>query len=387
MEDRGALAVAAQHTAPQFPDNPYAPAEQSRVDARVDGDPLAALAQPSREPVMEASRDTAPDQQAVAGYAASGQATGMLSSNQSTGHSEAPHSLDDMEPPHSPTSTNARFAASTLANINAAWHQDPGSPSAYVESAAGFSTYDDDEFDAFAFEEGQQDNMQAFAMLCFQDGDYYVRHPKLTLGRNAKIHESWKSTRKQQKRARQAMEQYAKEPSQRGDDGGANDPSSKSSQSLEGRPAPALPSNYSEQGGIVSFHDPDDGLLRRKKGRRRLLTAKSSSTASIAPASLVANHVYVEDENHPDFLDDPDMAFIPVHPAILDDIRFISTKHLRIEHDQEEGGWKLTILGQSAIVNDILHHRDEVVDLDHGDEYVLQLLALAITQFCTPTRD
>ena len=222
-------------------------------------------------------------------------------------------------------------------------------------------------------------NAKAFAKLVFPDGDFFITTHDVMLGRNMDVFEQLKRQKKAQRKARDTLDSYRQEPSQpsQPDDGDLQAHPSNSSQSLEGRPAP--PSNISEHGGMVSYQAHSDGELEMqrvpKRKRRSLQFSKSSSTTSIAPASL-----------HPGLIPDlgqtslftadgePEnrtFASIPIHTPVPEHITKISKEHLLFSFNFQAERWELHVIGNRAFVNDELFEKNAVVNLDHNDEIMI----------------
>lgn len=304
------------------------------------------------------------------------------------------------EPRASPTSADAATVANILANTNnglVAGSWDNELPS--LLPTGDSSGYDQDDTalvdqiltanDRYSNQaEWQQDpvvleepkDVRAYAKLAFADGDYYITTFDVILGRDMDFWKQQVREAKQMRRAEQAVEVYRMEPSQPsqpddGDGDGDNNqgPSSKDSQSLEGRPAKALPSNFSEQGGAVFYAADEDPDVRRVKRKRRLLASKSSSTTSVVPASLHPS--MMGDFTHPNpfsteagaINNQPTQAFVPIHPSNPADIRAISKEHLLFSYNFEEEAWEVKVLGNHAYINDERHQRGDVVPLSHHD--------------------
>ncbi|KAI6786625.1 hypothetical protein KC350_g19127, partial [Hortaea werneckii] len=304
----------------------------------------------------------------------------------------------------SPTSTDAAKAADILANTtngfpasdsNEDWMQmqdqdatnfpqwdAPLDPSA--DAAPGDLSDDAQWLQGDSMEEAEPPpkSIAAYARLTFPDGDYFISTFEVMLGRDMDF---WRRYARELKRARRAqhdLDEYRLEPSQpsQPDEAGEQDPSSKSSHSLEGRPAKGLPSNFSEQGGAVSFapNSDDEGENRRsRRKKRRILNSKSSSATSVAPASLhlslmgsfVSPNPFSAEAGA--ITDQPSQAFVPVHPRRAEDIKKISKEHLLFRYNFLEETWEVLVMGPSAMINDSYHRRDEVVKLSRHDHIVI----------------
>ncbi|KAI7502797.1 hypothetical protein KC347_g8830 [Hortaea werneckii] len=304
----------------------------------------------------------------------------------------------------SPTSTDAAKAADILANTtngfpvsdsNEDWVQmqdqdatnfpqwdAPLDPSA--DAAPGDLSDDAQWLQGDSMEEAEPPpkSIAAYARLTFPDGDYFISTFEVMLGRDMDF---WRRYARELKRARRAqhdLDEYRLERSQpsQPDEGGEQDPSSKSSHSLEGRPAKGLPSNFSEQGGAVSFapNSDDEGENRRsRRKKRRILNSKSSSATSVAPASLhpslmgsfVSPNPFSAEAGA--ITDQPSQAFVPVHPQRAEDIKKISKEHLLFRYNFLEETWEVLVMGPSAMINDSYHRRDEVVKLSRHDHIVI----------------
>jgi len=291
----------------------------------------------------------------------------------------------------SPTSNGAASAARILSGsaLPHVLNEDPrGSidylavtrPSSFpLEDGGSEALMDGDTTD----NEVQQTSMQAYAKLVFADGDYYVRHRSVTIGRDMGFWRDYKRRIKERRRAEQgeeaeqeerravaekALRDYEAEPSgpSQPDEGDRPHASSKSSQSLDGRPAPALPSNFSELGGVMRYDALSDNELERQVRRqKRILNSKSSSTGSIAPQSLHTNILDGQGYINPSFPPEADHAFIPVHPLMGQSelITKVSKEHLRFSYNGTKERWELTIMGRSAMVNDQIHYKGEMIPL------------------------
>jgi len=229
----------------------------------------------------------------------------------------------------------------------------------------------------------QRENMRAYAKIVLPDGDFYVTSQKVIIGRNMdyfkKYNREQRKVTLREEQAKRALEDYKQEPSQpsQPDDGDNQvEPSVRSNESLEGRPARALPSNYSEQGGAVSYvaASDDEHESRRKKRKRKILISKSSSTTSVTPANLhpqtIGNMMHPNPfaEDADAAVDDPPAQFLPVHTINRDHLRKISKEHLIIEYNSEEEKWELEVIGRTgAFVNNELHPPGNVVFLNHND--------------------
>ncbi|WPH00969.1 Hypothetical protein R9X50_00380300 [Acrodontium crateriforme] len=230
-------------------------------------------------------------------------------------------------------------------------------------------------------EEPDHEPMQAYAKLCLPDGDYFIKNLQVILGRDMEYFKEYLKEKKRAQRAQRALDEYALEPSQpsQPDDGdGHHGPSSKSSQSLVGRPARGLPSHYSEQGGAVSYAAADsDDEFRSKKARRRrrLLNEAASSTASIAPAHLHPN-MMAEFAPEDAIIEEPAIERIHVHPKNRADIAKISKDHLLFAYSFDNERWEMHVLGRWAFVNNVLHEKDAVIPLQHGDNIMVTSLSM-----------
>ncbi|KAK5107714.1 hypothetical protein LTR62_000736 [Meristemomyces frigidus] len=250
------------------------------------------------------------------------------------------------------------------------------------------------------FEDGEQDDLEAMAKLKFPDGDYFVHHTCIRLGRDKDAHREWqkscRSMRRQERQAETALHQYAQEPSQPShpdDADAADEPLSSSSQSLEGRPAPGLPSNYSEPGGIVSYRGADttqDDIDRALKRRRRnLIREYSESSNSIVPANLDATSMRNGGTYGQGALEigeewDEEAYFVPVHPPDLSNITSISRSHVIIRYDRNEEVWKLLVEGVRMGFNDEELTRGDIRTLEHMDTF--EFAGIDIT-FMLPLED
>ncbi|KAM0722615.1 hypothetical protein Q7P37_002056 [Cladosporium fusiforme] len=247
--------------------------------------------------------------------------------------------------------------------------------------------------------------MNGFAQLSFQDGEFLVTSTQIILGRDDKFAKRYHQEQKLAKRrlkegsrqakeveAQEALHQYQQEPSQPSAHG--EEPSSNESP-LEGRPARGLASAYSEQGGIVGLPEEEKRRRRRNKKRRNLLfSGQSSSTTSVAPANLHTFRYDLSPGPDDDTEDVQKPVFLPVHPNNPADIKLISREHLQIGYNGQNSRWELTILGRSAYVKNEHYHvevegaesweecepkllaRDEVAILTHLTEIIVASLRL-----------
>jgi hypothetical protein len=250
-------------------------------------------------------------------------------------------------------------------------------------------------------------DMTGYAQLVFPDGEYLLSTTSVSLGRDDKVFKQYLRTkqaakqaakldRAAQRTAEEALQQYRQEPSQPSQQG--EEISSKSSHSLEGRPAPGLPSTFSEQGGIVSMGDDGEGAQKRRRRQKQLLrhaSGHSSSTNSIAPANLHTFTYYDELEANAQVGDDGNVTpFVPVHPTVLADIGKISREHLLIKYNRNDRHWELHVIGNSAFVHNELCYestggseswedgtpkvfcKDAIVPLTHNSEIIVSSLTI-----------
>ena len=222
-------------------------------------------------------------------------------------------------------------------------------------------------------------NAKAYAKLVFPDGDFFITTHDVTLGRNMGVFKNLQKANKAQQRAREDLDSYRQEqsqPSQPGDEDQQGRPSN-SSQSLEGRPAP--PSNVSERGGMVHIPSHSDVEVEMQhssaRKRRSLGFSKSSSTTSIAPASL--HPTLMPDFSNVNLFNadgEPETrtsAFIPVHTPNPEHIIKISKEHLKFRYNFQEEQWELQVVGNRAFVNDELFEKYSIVPLEHNDEIMI----------------
>jgi hypothetical protein len=255
--------------------------------------------------------------------------------------------------------------------------------------------------------------MNGFAQLSFQDGEFLVTSTQVILGRDDKFAKKYQQEQKLARRrlkegtrqakeveAQEALHEYQLEPSYASAHG--EDPSPGASL-MEGRPARGLASAYSEQGGIVGLPEDEKRKRRNKKKRRNLLlSGQSSSTTSVAPANLHTFKYDISDGGEDDTEDAQKPVFLPVHPNNPADIKLISREHLQIEYNGQNSRWELKILGRSAYVKNEHYYvevdgaekwedcepklleRDEVAILTHLTEIIVASLRV---QFRLPVRN
>lgn len=247
--------------------------------------------------------------------------------------------------------------------------------------------------------------MNGFAQLSFQDGEFLVTSTQVILGRDDKFAKKYQQEQKLAKRrmkegsrqakeveAQEALHEYQQEPSH---PSAHDEELSPGGSLLEGRPARGLASAYSEQGGIVGLPEDEKRRRRNKKKRRNLLlSGQSSSTTSVAPANLHAFKYDIETGDDDDVEDAQKPVFLPVHPNNPADIKLISREHLQIEYSSENSRWELKILGRSAYVKNEHYYaetegadsweqcepklleRDEVAILTHLTEIIVASLRM-----------
>jgi hypothetical protein len=247
--------------------------------------------------------------------------------------------------------------------------------------------------------------MNGFAQLSFQDGEFLVTSTQVILGRDDKFAKKYQQEQKLAKRrmkegsrqakeveAQEALHEYQQEPSH---PSAHDEELSPGGSLLEGRPARGLASAYSEQGGIVGLPEDEKRRRRNKKKRRNLLlSGQSSSTTSVAPANLHAFKYDIEAGDDDDVEDAQKPVFLPVHPNNPADIKLISREHLQIEYSSENSRWELKILGRSAYVKNEHYYaetegadsweqcepklleRDEVAILTHLTEIIVASLRM-----------
>lgn len=255
--------------------------------------------------------------------------------------------------------------------------------------------------------------MNGFAQLSFQDGEFLVTSTQVILGRDDKFAKKYQQEQKLARRrlkegtrqakeveAQEALHEYQQEPSHPSAHG--EEPSPDASL-MEGRPARGLASAYSEQGGIVGLPEDEKRRRRNKKRRRNfLLSGRSSSTTSVAPANLHTFKYDISEGGDDDTEDAQKPVFLPVHPNNPADIKLISREHLQIEYNGQNSRWELKILGRSAYVKNEHYHvqvegaekwedcepklleRDEVAILTHLTEIIVASLRV---QFRLPVRN
>ena len=247
--------------------------------------------------------------------------------------------------------------------------------------------------------------MNGFAQLSFQDGEFLVTSTQVILGRDDKFAKKYQQEQKLARRrmkegsrqakeveAQEALHEYQQEPSH---PSAHDEELSPGGSLLEGRPARGLASAYSEQGGIVGLPEDEKRRRRNKKRRRNLLlSGQSSSTTSVAPANLHTFKYDIAAGDDDDVEDAQKPVFLPVHPNNPADIKLISREHLQIEYSSENSRWELKILGRSAYVKNEHYYaetdgadsweqcepklleRDEVAILTHLTEIIVASLRM-----------
>ena len=269
---------------------------------------------------------------------------------------------------------------SSATNNGGLEHTTPSNPETVAKEK---STWDDNG--------GHEVTTEAYAMLKFNDSYCYVTSLNLVIVRDDKFLQDWKASEKEKRRrvrAQEALDQYALEPSQPSQPGDEEnqDPSSRSGESLEGRPARGLLSNYSEQGGAVAYaapsNDGEEVHVSRRRRRSSKANQNSSSANSVAPHNLhpVEGSEFLHTDNHytPDgHLNDPrEWAQLPVHTARPEDIKKISKEHLIFSYNSEAERWELKVIGNRAFVNGELYDKGNVVPLHHDDEIYIATVGM-----------
>ncbi|GAB7345833.1 hypothetical protein MBLNU457_4090t1 [Dothideomycetes sp. NU457] len=231
---------------------------------------------------------------------------------------------------------------------------------------------------AAAPEDLENQPMQAYAKLQFDDGDFYVNTYAVELGRDmdAMRHE----------RRRKRTQSRRKEQDNREESHAIVDTIAKA------RNETAMSaSNVSEAGGIIGanvYSDDEDGVkFARKKKRKYLTSNDSSQSQSIAPANL---HTHANDLSFTSHLfpDGQDLGasqedvttshfnecqFVPIHPAAGHSMAGISRKHIRIEYSTEKACWELQVLGRNGcFVNGDYVQQNERIRLRHNGEVMIQ---------------
>ncbi|KXT09581.1 hypothetical protein AC579_8612 [Pseudocercospora musae] len=277
---------------------------------------------------------------------------------------------------------------------------------AYAADALSSSLEEPETTLSAAADEPTPEVHNAFAMLQFPDSYCYVHTPYLMLGRDLKFEAYVKAQRKQERRAakreakrkkaqRHAAEflaNYEQEPSMPSvyDDQLASDEEPADDGNLVGHPMPSLLSNYSQQGGVVSFVGEDDQDMITAQYQYRKKKLNSSSNHSIAPQSL---HDLAEGDalhtegytgrEYPD-ADPSEWAQLSVHPQNPDAIGSISKEHLLLKYNSELGRWVADVHGQNGIWIEEKHYQKGARDviLNHGAEIFIGEIGFF---FCLPS--
>jgi len=231
---------------------------------------------------------------------------------------------------------------------------------------------------AAAPEDLENQPMQAYAKLQFDDGDFYVNTYAVEMGRDmdAMRHE----------RRRKRTQSRKKEQDNRDESRAILDSVARA------RNETAMSaSNVSDAGGIIGanvYSEDEDGVkFARKKKRKYLTSNDSSQSQSIAPANL---HTHANDLSFTSHLfpDGQDLGasqedvptshfnecqFVPIHPAAGHSMAGISRKHIRIEYSTENACWELQVLGRNGcFVNGDYMQQNERVRLRHNGEVMIQ---------------
>ncbi|KAI4727895.1 hypothetical protein E4T49_04344 [Aureobasidium sp. EXF-10728] len=206
----------------------------------------------------------------------------------------------------------------------------------------------------------QNDPMQAFAMLQFPDGDFYVNTYAVELGRdlNAAKFERKAGRKHKMKLNRDVqMEQDA-------------------DMDLEDEGRNIARSNVSESGGIVGVNiDYDSEENEESKRRKRKQFRSTNSSHSVDPTSLLANPYDLSLDWQPQ-QDKPfeyECPFIPIHPQAGQSFKNISRKHIRIEYNLQKAFWEMLVNGRNGVFHDDSHvDKGSLVKLHHGSEILIQ---------------
>jgi len=218
--------------------------------------------------------------------------------------------------------------------------------------------------EAAPVQDAQNDPMQAFAMLQFPDGDFYVNTYAVELGRdlNAAKFERKAGRKHKMKLNRDVqMEQDAE-------------------MNLDDEVRNIARSNVSESGGIVGINiEYDSEENEESKRRKRKQFRSTNSSHSVDPTSLLTNPYDLSLDWQPQ-QDKPfeyECPFIPIHPQAGQSFKNISRKHIRIEYNLQKAYWEMLVNGRNGVFHDDTHvDKGSLVKLHHGSEILIQGITL-----------
>jgi hypothetical protein len=218
--------------------------------------------------------------------------------------------------------------------------------------------------EAAPVQDAQNDPMQAFAMLQFPDGDFYVNTYAVELGRDLNAAKFQRKAGRKHKMKLNRDVQMEQDAEMNLDDEGRN----------------IARSNVSESGGIVGVNiEYDSEENEESKRRKRKQFRSTNSSHSVDPTSLLANPYDLALDWQPQ-QDKPfeyECPFIPIHPQAGQSFKNISRKHIRIEYNLQKAYWEMLVNGRNGVFHDDTHvDRGSLVKLHHGSEILIQGITL-----------
>lgn len=226
--------------------------------------------------------------------------------------------------------------------------------------------------------ETEQHQIQAFAKLEFDDGEFYMNTYAVEIGRD--VHA-----------ARQAADVQARQdPETKFSKRSASSSGSITSSKIRHRNGQTVASSVaSESGGVIAVDHYESEPTRKPRSRRpkssssssQQLSRKSSMLLSngktdynaLAMASLMSHDLGVNDFASNSPMPAPELVpLVPVHPPALpegapDSGKSISRKHIRIGYNFEENLFEVTILGRNGgFVDDEWYAQGDIQTLMNG---------------------
>ena len=226
--------------------------------------------------------------------------------------------------------------------------------------------------------ETEQRQIQAFAKLEFDDGEFYMNTYAVEIGRD--VHAARQAADLQ---ARQDTETKSRKRS-------ASAGGSISSSKARHENGQNMPSGIaSESGGVIAVDNYESEPTRKPRSRKpkswssssQQLSRKSSMLLSngktdynaLAMASLMGHHSEADDFGPNSLMPAPELVpLVPVHPPALPEGapsggKSISRKHIRIAYNFEESLFEVKILGRNGgFVDDEWYAQGDVQTLMNG---------------------
>ncbi|KAK4992192.1 hypothetical protein LTR66_006356 [Elasticomyces elasticus] len=218
---------------------------------------------------------------------------------------------------------------------------------------------------------------QAYAMLKFPDGDFFITTLKVELGRDLN------AARLERKHERRLQKQARRRQQQEPGSAEADCSSGSSGRAMHKDVTAVSCSNVSDCGGILGYDnasDSDEGSELTSRKRRRMFQSTTPSSHSVAPASLHLNATdldgiaYNGSNNITDYSyadSDPECPLVPIHPRqdLGEPVPMgrISRRHVRIEYNLQNEIWELHVIGRNgAALDGKMYTPGEVAQLHDG---------------------